>query len=369
MHTTSRRAAAVAAAALVTAFLAGCTSTVVGSAQPGPTPSKTSSPRTPPRNSLEVTNEVVTSAAGAALMAKFRAADLCQALDPEPMKKYGNKQNVVMGPGLHACKILSGNSGTEDPVYRYEISMKVYTEVDRAKDLEEEVGDRKVYRSKPSPSDKEVPSYCGVYVPIDDTGYALSITGYKSVAKGEKATWPEACEETKAYVGVVAPKLLAFPARTTQPAGRSLLGKDPCDKQQQFLGEFPGWSPGGVSRYNPYGCQIALTKPDDAYSYTLGVQYLYNVEQEVTADTPAVTIAGLSGIRLNKPFMDLPESCTVNLTYRPSEPKGTFTGHLIRVELSPKQLKPQLGQKAPPQSLKPCDVVDKVATTVVQGLG
>ncbi|MCP3798971.1 DUF3558 domain-containing protein [Allokutzneria sp. A3M-2-11 16] len=359
MHTTSRRAAAVAAA-LVTTFLTGCASTVVGTAEPGPTPPKTTTRSATAKDATAETARVVTSEAGAALMARLRAADLCQALDPEPMKKFGEPVTTFMGPGLPGCKIRAGNSGTEVPTHRFEISPSVYTEIDRQKDQEVEVAGHKVYLPKKAGSEGS----CYVRLPIEDTGYAFTISGYKS-----KGTWPEACEEAKTYAGAIARKLLTIPARTTPPTGKSLLGKDPCAAQQQFLGEFSGWSPGSVSRYNPYGCQIALTKPGDEYSYTLGVIYQYNVEQEVTADTPAVTVAGLSGIRLNKPFMDLPESCAVSLNYKPSDPKGTITGHLISVELSPKQLNPRLGQKAPPQSLKPCDVVDKVATMVVQSAG
>ncbi|SDN15726.1 DUF3558 family protein [Allokutzneria albata] len=362
MHASSRRAAAVTAAALVTTVLAGCASAVVGIAEPGAAPpTTTTTPRAVAAKDSNAENaRVVTSEAGAALMAKLRAADLCLALDPEPMKKFGEPVTTYMGPGLPGCKIRSGNPGTEVPTHRFEISPSVYTVFDRQKDQEVEVAGHKIYQ----PTKPGLEGTCSVRLPIEDSGFAFTISGYKS-----KGAWPEACEDAKAYTGAIARKLLAIPARTTPPTGKSLLGKDPCAAQQQFLGEFAGWSPSPVIRNHPYGCRIALTKPGDAYSYTLNVFFQYNVEQEVTADTPAVTIAGLSGIRLNKPFMDLPESCAVTLNYRPSEPKGTNTGHLISVELNPTQLNPRLGQKAPPQSLKPCEVVDKIATTVVGNLG
>ncbi|GAA4001256.1 hypothetical protein GCM10022247_22330 [Allokutzneria multivorans] len=364
MDTISRRTTAIAAAGLVTAFLAGCTSSVVGSAEAGPPPPTTK--RVVPtsvsaKSAAEETNRVITSEAGAALMAKLRASDVCQSLDPEPMKKFGDPQTVFMGPGLSGCKIRSGNSGTEVPTHRFEISPKVYTDIDRAKDDEFDVAGHKVYQAKGAGSEGS----CSAYLPIEDTGYAFVVSGYKS-----KGAWPEACADARAYAGAIAKKLLAMPARTTPLTGKTLIDKDPCATRQQLLGEFPGWSSQGLpGRYHPHGCRIALTKPGDPYSYTVNVLYQYNVEQEVTADTPAVTIAGLSGIRLNKPFMDLPESCSVNLTYKPSDPKGSITGHLISVDLSPTQLNPQLGQKAPPQSLKPCEVVDKMAATVVGNLG
>ncbi|SDM44780.1 hypothetical protein SAMN04489726_1674 [Allokutzneria albata] len=302
----------------------------------------------------------------AALMAKLRAADLCLALDPEPMKKYGSKQTTVQGPGLVGCKILSGDVGPTGPIHRFEISTRIYTEIDRLsnRDVEEQAGGYKVFRSERQLTD----SGCTYRLPIAESGYAFVIEGYKSSGQqGQKNTWPEACADAKAYTGAIAAKLLAFPARTTPPTGTSLLGKDPCAAQQQVVAEFPGWTVDRVERATPYACHVVLTKAGDPYSYDLGLDFHLNVEQEVTADNPAVTIAGLRGIRLNKSFMPgLPEYCTLSLTYKPSEPKGTKTGHLIGVDLRPKQVK-QGG--TPPQSLSPCTAVDKIAATVVQSAG
>ncbi|GAA4033786.1 hypothetical protein GCM10022247_68550 [Allokutzneria multivorans] len=301
----------------------------------------------------------------AALTAKLRAADLCLALDPEPMKKYGSKQTTTPGPGLLGCKILSGNSGAADPVHRFEVSTRIYTEIDRAKDrdVEEEAGGHKVFRSEKQLID----SGCTYRLPIAESGYAFIVEGYKAVGQGQRATWPEACADTKAYTGAIAAKLLSFPARTAPPTGKSLLGKDPCAAQAQVVAEFPGWTVERVGRATTYACEIVLTKAGDPYSYELGLDFHLNVEQAVTADTPAVSIAGLSGIRLSKNFMPgLPEYCTLSLNYRSSEPKGSKNAHLIGVDLQPKPVK---RGGTPPQSLSPCAVVDKIAPIVVRSAG
>ncbi|WP_086819430.1 YbhB/YbcL family Raf kinase inhibitor-like protein [Allokutzneria sp. NRRL B-24872] len=308
----------------------------------------------------DATAAVVSSQANAELLAKVRAADLCLALDTESMKKFGAKQALAMGPGLSGCKVLSGNGGDNDPIHRFEVSVNVYTDYDRKDDVESEVNGHKLYQAK-----KRITEFsCTAKLPIGDSGFAFSISGYKS--KGE---WPDACEEAKTYAGIVAAKLLALPARTTPPTGKSLVGKDPCASQAQIVATMPGWTVDSVARYTPIGCQVGLTKAGEQYKYRFSVIYQYIVEQAIGENTTATTVAGLSGTRYNRPASDLPETCSVSLVYRPSEPKGTNTAHLVTVELDASQLNPRFGQKPPPQTLKPCEIVDKAATAVVQGLG
>ncbi|WP_086819012.1 hypothetical protein [Allokutzneria sp. NRRL B-24872] len=368
MNTSSFRAAA--AVAVVTLCLAGCASVVVGSAQPGSAPPPTTVSSVPreisSKSVLEETLRVASLPESAALMAKFRAADLCLALDPEPLKKYGPKQSTAAGPGLTGCKIFSSDADPNAPTYRFEISTRIYTEIDRLRDrdVEERAGEHRVFRSEKQLID----SGCTYRLPIAESGYAFIIDGYKSSRQqGQKNTWADACADTLAYTGAIAAKLLSFPVRTAPPTGKSLLGKDPCAAQQQALAEFPGWTVDRVQRSTPYACNIILTKPGDAYSYDLGLDFHRNVEQAVSAETPAVTIAGLSGIRLNKNlFPGMPEHCALSLNYRPSEPKGTSSGHLIGVKLQP--TKTAAGGTSA-QSLSPCSVVDKVAAVVVQSAG
>ncbi|MCF2533354.1 serine/threonine-protein kinase [Yinghuangia soli] len=277
-------------------------------------------------------DEAGTRESTAPLMARIRAADPCAMLDREFPKRFGPVvvETARKAQDFTECQILASNGGPTDLSVRFRVKLGVpLTAAERAKTTPATENGVALFE-QPAPATANT---CTVVLPFGDTGFGAEVyVNQHYPNKGsDQAPWAEGCATARAYAALVAPKVSALAPRGTAPAGRTLVGKDPCNDIDLSTLKAEGWLYQGVTRDLPYRCEALMVNGDS--EYTVSITFERDAEQVAESATP-LSVRGMKGILL--PGNDRASFCIASLTYLPQTSSTAWDAHLISVHVDRK---------------------------------
>lgn len=334
----------------------------------------------------------------AALMAKIRAASICDMHDLEALKKYA--PNTGYGGADHNFYSCTGLAGTEIPGsdgklkldadrYLFELTVgRKYDQEDQAEDTPEQVDGQQIFLDSTSKDMSKPDDTCYYNLAFKGVGFGAQLRARKLIPGATTdGNWPERCTVAKEYLAKIAPKILALKERSKPPTEPTVLGKDPCAKREEIIAAvgLSGWTPGETTYQNPYACEIPFTKQGEAYTQQVSVYWDLDAVPSTTTlgggqRAENMQLGGLNGVRFSsessgtsiatgQPYK-AGGSCQNTMVLKPEDPGVANSATLLRIELSTAPARGSASQ--PGQTVDvpapSCAPVDQATEKVIAGV-
>ncbi|RZS44507.1 hypothetical protein EV193_101383 [Herbihabitans rhizosphaerae] len=324
------------------ALMAGCATTVSGTASPAGEPAA-SGQKAPP--AAEPTDTPPSTPVNAdELMRKIRDASVCDIHDVEALAKFGAQREAEGARRVFNECWARAKNPNEPFSYLFDLKVGVeFGQKERTENAPEPADGRTLHNYR---YNKEKQDECMYYAPYPGADFAVSLRARKVPAKGAPdQVWPERCQEAKSYLLRIMPKAEAFTPRS-KPSTIPVVGKDPCARKDVLLGQYPDYQ-SGVSYVSPYQCRIRLFRPGNPVALNVSVYWkidavprLEKTDQGVgTWEAAATRVGRFNAVKMvsagrGPGGVQTGGSCGYALIVEPAPPEDQNGAVLAKVDLN-----------------------------------